>query len=158
MADDLGGEHVDLDERVLGEVDVETGRQVDGGVEADNEIQSKGKAGLNVEQAGDVQRQLAGGDKLGGLKDLGVGLDIELDVGLDTAQVDGDRGLEDEVGVQLDIDVTRDVGVGKAEVELDVGQTVLSRGSQTARVRILNILNIGCVSMIFLMIKKMVLL
>jgi hypothetical protein len=47
---DLLGQDVDLDERALGEGDVDAGSEVDGSSDGENEIKRKGSAEIDLEQ------------------------------------------------------------------------------------------------------------
>ena len=69
----LLGHEADLDKGASGELDVKTGVHVHCGGGADDEIQGERRADVDLEETGDGDLQLRGGDELDGFVDRGAG-------------------------------------------------------------------------------------
>ena len=90
--DNLLGKQVDLNVGVSRDDDVETSKDLDGGIDANHEIEGESSAEVDLKEAWDLNGKLLRGEQLNRLEDTGSGTESQLDVSLDISQADADSG------------------------------------------------------------------
>lgn len=123
MPDNLLVDGADLGEAPLGKLHIEASRDVNRRRNADHEIQSEGSADLGFEQARQAEVELPRRDELDGLEDASRCGHVNLEVGLNAAEVDMDCGFDKELVHHLDLDLTGHSGLREREPK------VLRRGA-----------------------------
>ncbi|KAI6765822.1 hypothetical protein HG530_006892 [Fusarium avenaceum] len=132
--DDLLGEQRDVDVGGLGELDVDTSREVDGLATTDNEIDGDGSVDSSLQisvKTGDGNTNLGSSVELDSLVDRGRGREIDLDVGRDATETDTDVGSGEEVSSTGEANVTRELAAGEVEAEVDSRRGRSLRGTDT---------------------------
>lgn len=119
LLDNLLGDDVDLDVAALGEVDVEDGLEVDGGGQGQDEVEGEADLDAALEEAGDVEREVQVLPDVDGRFDVRSGVNGNLQVGLDTAEVDLQRGRQEEVNVRAKTNGALERSLGERDTEVD---------------------------------------
>jgi hypothetical protein len=134
--DDLLGEQRDVDVGGLGELDVDTSREIDGLTTANNEIDGDGSVNSSLQisvKTGDGNTKLGSSKELDSLVNRGRGREIDLNVSRDATETDTNVGSLEEVSSTGEADVTRELALGEVEAEVDSGRGRCLRGTDTVK-------------------------
>jgi hypothetical protein len=124
----LLGQERNLNESLLAESKVDTSRKVNSSVNSDNKVKSKSSTGLSLKKTRDLEVKSGRSEEFNGLVDGGGSGDVNLDVGLDTAETNADARLLEEALDELELGVSRDLSLGEVKTEVHSSRGAGSRG------------------------------